>query len=183
MAHGLCQFHYDRQRRPGLIKPAKVPQLPLGATPEERFWSKVKKTKTCWLWLAGTNDGGYGQIRIDGRTLKAHVFAYELLVGPVPKNHELDHCCRNKVCVRPTLGHVRASLHKGNMENVDANIGSASGVRGVYPLPSGRWRAMVSHNKRNYHLGCFDTVDEAAAVAKTKRLELFTHNELDRKAV
>lgn len=158
-----------------------MPKLPAAATPEERFWSKVQKTETCWLWLAGTDDKGYGQINVGGRIFKAHIFAYEMLAGAIPAGYELDHCCRNKACVRPAPDHVRVSLHKQNMENVDSNVGSASGIRGVYPLPSGRWRAVVSHDKCQYHLGSFDTIDEAAAVARAKRLELFTHNELDRR--
>ncbi|MBO0884191.1 MAG: HNH endonuclease [Mycobacterium sp.] len=31
----------------------------------------------------------------------AHVFAYELLVGPIPTGMQLDHLCRNRSCVNP----------------------------------------------------------------------------------
>lgn len=72
----------------------------------ERFWEKVNHTETCWLWTASVSHG-YGYIgtgsRSDGtRTNKrAHVVAYELLVGPVPKGHDLHHLCGNRNCVRP----------------------------------------------------------------------------------
>lgn len=70
------------------------------------FWMKVKPAaglNPCWEWTAGRNEnrGGYGQVRSDGRTRRAHVVAYELLVGPVPEGLELDHLCRNTACVNP----------------------------------------------------------------------------------
>lgn len=67
---------------------------------EQRLNSKVDRTDDCWIWTASTS-GGYGQIRVDGKILKAHRVAYELFVGPIPEDKELDHLCRNRVCVRP----------------------------------------------------------------------------------
>lgn len=66
----------------------------------ERFWSKVDKTDGCWEWTASLVSG-YGQFRHNGRIVRAHRFAYEQLVGPVPKGLELDHLCRNRRCVNP----------------------------------------------------------------------------------
>ena len=70
-------------------------------TPEERFWAKVKKTDTCWLWTAYRSRGGYGQFRLNGKTVKAHRFAYELLIGPISEDLTLDHLCRVRSCVYP----------------------------------------------------------------------------------
>lgn len=75
-----------------------------------RFWTKVQKTETCWLWTGGRSTTGYGHLylrTVNGRnvTVKAHRFAYELLVGPIPEGLELDHVrargCRHRHCVRP----------------------------------------------------------------------------------
>jgi HNH endonuclease len=71
-------------------------RTPLSAA--ERFWTKVEKTETCWLWLASTDRDGYGRF---GRTL-AHRMAYELTVGPIPRELQIDHVCRVKRCVRPS---------------------------------------------------------------------------------
>ncbi len=30
----------------------------------ERFWSKVKKTETCWLWTGAKSPAGYGYIKL-----------------------------------------------------------------------------------------------------------------------
>ena len=69
----------------------------------QRFWAKVNKTDTCWLWTASTLNG-YGQIKAGGRfgkILLAHRVAYEMLVGPIPEGLQLDHLCRVTLCVNP----------------------------------------------------------------------------------
>lgn len=88
----------------------------------ERFWSKVEKTETCWLWIAPTTVEGYGTFGIGSRTdgtkrvVGAHRFAYELLVGPIPDGMELDHVkelCGNRHCVNPA--HLEPVVHKVNI--------------------------------------------------------------------
>lgn len=70
-------------------------------TTEERFWAKVEKTDTCWLWTACTFRGGYGSFWFDGKLVRAHRFAYELLISPIPRGLQLDHLCRVRACVNP----------------------------------------------------------------------------------
>ena len=68
-----------------------------------RFWVKVGKTATCWLWLASTANG-YGVFwtnRNQQGQVYAHRYAYQLLVGAIPKELTIDHLCRNRVCVNP----------------------------------------------------------------------------------
>lgn len=62
---------------------------------EDRFWTKVDRSGDCWLWTAGLFSTGYGQFKCDGRPQGAHRIAYELLVGPIPEEHELDHVCHS----------------------------------------------------------------------------------------
>lgn len=70
------------------------------STAEERFWAKVEKTDTCWLWTAALFRNGYGQFRLPETHVLAHRFAYELERGPIPEGLHLDHLCRVKACVR-----------------------------------------------------------------------------------
>ncbi len=78
-----------------------------GKTNEEVFWSFVNKTATCWLWTGGLTRKGYGSFQVrweDGsyKTVGAHRFAYELLIGPIPDGKVLDHIvCDNPPCVNP----------------------------------------------------------------------------------
>ncbi len=66
-----------------------------------RFWSKVRKTDTCWIWTSAIIPSGYGTFWIDGGTQYAHRLAYEWVVGPIAPGLQLDHLCRVRECVRP----------------------------------------------------------------------------------
>lgn len=75
----------------------------------ERFWAKVDQRgplmpemdAPCWMWIGHVSEDGYGTFSA-GRMVKAHRFAYELLVGPIPEGLMIDHRCRNTRCVNPT---------------------------------------------------------------------------------
>lgn len=70
-------------------------------TTADRFWAKVEKTETCWLWRAHRLPTGYGQFYFDGQMRYAHRVAYELFVGPIPAGLTIDHLCRVRACVNP----------------------------------------------------------------------------------
>lgn len=79
----------------------------------KRFWSKVRKGRSCWLWLAG-KCRGYGHFAIRSRRgVLAHRVAYELLRGPIPDGLVIDHLCRNSSCVRPD--HLEAVEQRENI--------------------------------------------------------------------
>lgn len=148
----------------------------------DRFFAKVDKTATCWNWTAKKIHTGYGQFWINGGHTVAHRIAYEWLVGPIPEGMEIDHTCHNRSCVNPA--HMRVVTHKQNQENnAGAYHNSSSGVRGVIRVSSrNHWRTEVVHNKKTYSAGTFQDVESAAVAVKALRLELFTHNDLDRVA-
>jgi hypothetical protein len=124
----------------------------------------------------------YGNFWDGTRYVYSHRFSYELANGPVPEGLELDHrhTCP-KICVNPD--HLRPATRKENMENrAGVTKASRSGVRGVR-LYKGRWQARIRHNRKDIHVGSFDTVEQAEAAVIAKRLELFTHNDRDRESV
>jgi hypothetical protein len=78
--------------------------LELDTGSQKRFWSKVDKSGECWVWTGGhRTSNGYGRFQptYPGPTIVAHRIAYELLVGPIPEGLQLDHLCRNRLCVNP----------------------------------------------------------------------------------
>lgn len=67
-----------------------------------RFWSKVEKTDDCWLWIAGTDKNGYGLIKLDGRSLRAHRISWMLKNNQlIPNQMFVCHSCDNPSCVNP----------------------------------------------------------------------------------
>lgn len=174
-ARGWCDTHYRRWRRngePGTIETAQPPA--------ERFWSKVNKTEICWNYEIGAGSSGYAHFKLGGKSHKAHRLSYEWAVGPIPEGMQIDHMCHNRRCVRPD--HLRPVTNKQNHENrAGAQSNSATGVRGVVQHKrTGKFYGVVAHHGKRYATGRFTTVAEAEAAVVAKRLELYTHNLLDR---
>lgn len=152
----------------------------------ERIWARVNKTETCWLWTGCLDRKGYGIIgdKLEGRkvSVRVHRLAYETMVGPVSPESQVDHRCHVRHCVNPA--HLRLTTHKQNQENrARASRKSKTGVLGVFPAKGrNKYEASISHNGVTRHAGRFDTIAEAEAAVIKLRLELFTHNDLDRVA-
>ena len=68
----------------------------------------------CWIWPgAPTKTGGYGRATVGGCQQYAHRASYEFFVGPVPDGLEIDHLCKNRMCINPR--HLEAVSHQENM--------------------------------------------------------------------
>lgn len=83
---------------------------------EERFWKYVEKTDDCWLWRGGTANG-YGKFLVswknrERKQIRAHRWAYQSIVGPIPDGLVLDHTCGIKLCVNPA--HLEAVTQREN---------------------------------------------------------------------
>lgn len=90
---------------------------------EPRFWAKVNKTQTCWLWTAScTGQLNHGQftLRRDGKQqhIYAHRFSWELANGPIPDGLWVLHHCDVPHCVNPD--HLFLGDHTANMR--DASV-------------------------------------------------------------
>lgn len=84
----------------------------------ERFMGHVhpEPNSGCWLW-SGAVSGGYGTYTWmdDGRkvTSLAHRFSYEKHGRAIPEDLQIDHLCRNKLCVNPD--HMEPVTARENM--------------------------------------------------------------------
>lgn len=81
----------------------------------DRFEAKIcpEPNTGCWLWLGALDPKGYGSFGVDRKTRRAHRFAYELYLGPIPQGKELDHKCRVRYCVNPR--HLEPVDHRENI--------------------------------------------------------------------
>jgi len=81
---------------------------------KSRFYSKVNKTDTCWLWMAYKNKG-YGYMSINNKPKQAYRIAWELERGPIPEGLVVRHQCRSKDCVNPA--HLLLGTQADNMKD------------------------------------------------------------------
>lgn len=72
----------------------------------------------CWLWqMAGSGKGrggGYGRIKLNGRTCAAHIVSFVNEHGYVPGNKQIDHLCRQRRCINPD--HLEMVSHRKNQK-------------------------------------------------------------------
>jgi len=110
----------------------------------ERFWMQVKKTKTCWLWISHTNKKGYGQIRVNGKIVKAHRFSYQQFIGPIPEGLHVLHKCDIPNCVNPkhlwigtNFDNQQDSARKGRSSNCKLTPDDVREIRKRHPNEKG----------------------------------------------
>jgi hypothetical protein len=87
--------------------------------------------------------------------------------------NRVDHIDRNGLnCCKANLRIVPVSLNHFNREGNQTN--NKSGVTGVYWSKQKRkWHAELKYKYKKYHLGFFDTIEEAAAARSKKEKELW----------
>lgn len=99
---------------------------------EDAWARKVDTRGECWLWLGARKAGTYGFFHYAGRQGKAHRYAYERFVGPIPPGYQIDHLCRNPSCVRPD--HLEAVTPRENLRRsrgfIAENIAKTTCPRG-----------------------------------------------------
>lgn len=81
----------------------KAQGLTTRSSAPDRFHALIDKTDGgCWEWRGRTGSpSGYGYFSVDYKEVRAHRYAYQLLVGPIPDGLTIDHLCRNPSCVNP----------------------------------------------------------------------------------
>lgn len=85
---------------------------------ELRFWGKIDKTTSCWIWLGKRSREGYGIMDIGRKHQRVHRISYLLAYGEFDQALFVCHHCDNPVCVRPD--HLFLGDHEANMKDRDA---------------------------------------------------------------
>lgn len=124
--------------------------------------------------VAGSlNSSGYLQIRIYGYKYYAHRLAWLYTYKTWPVS-DLDHI--NKIKIDNRIINLREVTRSENQQNRVIPVTNKSGFRGVYWHKSvGKWCASIKLNNKNYHLGYYDTPEEASSVYEYAAKEKHTH--------
>ena len=117
----------------------------------ERMLSRdVEKTSTCWIWAGPRQANGYGKATILKRSLLAHRVFYEHYKGAIPDGFQVDHLCKNRLCVNPEhLEAVPPSVNNARSDSPSAvNARKTLCLRGhelaqAYVTPNGRRHCRV----------------------------------------
>jgi hypothetical protein len=104
------------------VTPEYLKEQGLSADFPQRFWTKVWKTETCWIWVGAGNGHSYGGLRAGAcgtgiRTpiIRAHIASWILHFGPVPEGKHICHRCDQPRCIRPD--HLWPGTHDENMRD------------------------------------------------------------------
>lgn len=121
---------------------------------QDRMEIYVQKTDDCWYWTGARTAEGYGFFKINKKDIRAHRWAYEYLVGPIPDGMVLDHLCHNRdvtcrigngkcphtSCVRPD--HLEPKTVGGNITAARFERGVCMSGRHDITLPN----ALIPNN-------------------------------------
>lgn len=66
----------------------------------DKLLSRLISVNNCWV-LKPNEPKGYSRTMHNRKRMMTHRVVYEILVGPIPDDLQLDHLCRNRACVNP----------------------------------------------------------------------------------
>ncbi len=120
---------------------------------------------------AGTHHSkGYVIIGVDGHRMFAHRLAYLLMMGELPFD-QIDHA--NGIKDDNRWENLRACDGCQNHSNMRKSKANSTGVKGVYiHSQTGRYTSQITVQGNRFHLGCFQTLEEAKAVREQAELTL-----------
>lgn len=114
---------------------------------------------------------GYLQVQFDGTLYMVHRIIYELMVGPIPDDMEIDHIDHNRL--NNSLSNLRTVTRQGNRRNQKLTArNKTSGVIGVYwNKQRSKWHAQIKVDSKAIYLGQFDNKDDAIQVRKDAEIK------------
>lgn len=124
-----------------------------------KFWTKVNKTSSCWLWVGCKNKQGYGQFRVRPKAYLSHRFSWLIHNGAIPDKQYVCHSCDTPACINPD--HLFLGSQTDNMQDMFLK-GRHYSQRGTNNQPTGK-----AHHF--YYTGHKITRQDAETIRKDSR--------------
>lgn len=152
-----------RSKRPSPILTPELVREWLAYDPEKGLFT-WKKQHYWWTPVGSSAeaDGPYGYtvVMLFGKRYPTHRLVWFYVHGSWPKEF-IDHI--NRVRNDNRIANLREATHAQNMANMVRK--QKFGMRGVRH-DKGLWRAQVMHDRMNYHLGSYETQEQAYGAYK-----------------
>lgn len=117
-----------------------------------------------YRWSIGST--GYAVSRTED---KGKMYLMHRIIMNVPDDMVIDHVNHNKLDNR--LSNLRICTQIQNTQNYNKSKKNTSGYKGV-SKSGNKWLAQIYHNGKHYHIGLFNTAEEAARARDKKAKEL-----------
>lgn len=129
------------------------------ASPSCLIWKKGKEPSKKRGVEAGSIDGSYYRLWFQGKRYRAHRIIWLLQTKSWPKEC-IDHIDQNTL--NNSIENLRECTRGENKQNERIRKDNKCGFKGVYFYKlTGKWRSVISVDKKRISLGLFDTPEKA----------------------
>lgn len=129
-------------------------------SPDTGIMVKLNPRPGVRILAPGDRKAEYMQMSIDGRVHLVHRLAWLYMTGSFPAQY-IDH--KDGDTHNNRFDNLRECSHSQNCSNGKLRNTNTSGIKGVRWVKRDHvWRAVICKNYKRYHLGQFQTKEEAA---------------------
>lgn len=139
-------------------------------------FGNVANVKTGRILKPSINENGYNKITLSlnnqKHTKKIHRLVAEAFIENPNNKPCVDHIDNNQL--NNHIDNLRWTTISENNMNASLSKANSSGVKGVcFYKTTNKWIAQITCNNNKYHIGYFDTIEEATLARQKKANELF----------
>jgi hypothetical protein len=142
-------------------------------------WAKTRSSRSKMGKIAGTKSNRDGRIyiRINNIRYTSYRLAWLYVYGYWPIKY-IDHINGikddNRIC------NLREATHSENLQNQPSVKANGKLLGTYYNKNSKKWHSQITKNKKQYHLGSFNTEQEAHQAYLAAKIKLHTFNPIPR---
>jgi hypothetical protein len=126
----------------------------------EKLLTKTVEQGACLVWIGMKSDKGYGLLKLNGKTQRAHRLMYQLHFGSIPDGLVVRHSCDNPSCVN--IAHLHLGTQLDNVKDMFERH-RANKVKGERHPKSKLTDEQVAEIRRRYIPGVYGNGSHALA--------------------